>query len=620
MESAGIIEAAYGLWPSPLTSDQIASGSIAFQELCTDDEKVYWTETRPNEKGRVALVSTASTDLFSDYSIRTRVHEYGGGALLVAGGVVYFCNNKDQQLYSGKPGQAPVQITHAERCRFADFVIHPNHQFLIAVCEEHNEGVENYLAKIDLKSGTLEKMAWGHDFFSSPGISPDGKRLVWVAWDHPNLPWDDTTLWMAKLEKDGTLSDVQQIAGGENESVCQPEWSATGELYFISDRSGYWNIYCWRGGKEECVHSMEADCALPGWLFRRSSYAITDNHGVIACIYSDKGIDRLALIDPHHNRFQKVDVPFTAMRNLALSGRTLYFFGASPTLPQSLIAFDLSTGQWNIVKQSMPLSIASDYISTAEQIAFPSTYGESYAFFYPPKNPKVRAKAGEKPPLIVKVHGGPTSHVQTGLNLEAQFWTTRGFAFMEVNYSGSSGYGRAYRKRLEGKWGLADVEDCVHAAQFLAKQGRVDPKRLFIKGGSAGGYTVLASLAFHQVFAGGTSYYGVSDLELLLKDTHKFEARYLDRLIGPYPEKKALYKERSPIHHVDQIRAPVLLLQGKDDPVVPPNQAEEIFAALKKKGMSVEMIIFEGEQHGFRMASTIKRCLDAELSFYLKLV
>lgn len=618
----------YGSWSSPITSDLISEGAIAFQEVACEGKQLYWTEMRPAEKGRVALLSLAPNgavrELAPSLNVVSRVHEYGGGALTVAQGVIYFVNSADQQIYIvDKDG--PVALTHEKDRRFADMVISPNGKVLYSVCEEHRSDgvVDNYLVAIPLqgaKKGKVHIIASGRDFYSSPRLSSDGSMLAWISWDNPNMPWDGTRLWTAAVKDDGALGEPIFIAGGDEESITQPQWAPDGTLYFISDRSGWWNFYSWKAGRTDALYPMEAECAVPAWLFARNNY-LQMGGGKLLFSYFDGENDRLALLYPKEKRIEKIDLPFTVIRNLCGGSQGVLFLGASPTQPSSIVQLDPASMKWTIVKQSFSINFDPSYISKPKLITYPSSEGRpTYAFYYPPTNPKYQAPEGELPPLLVKSHGGPTAHTQNGLSLDTQFWTSRGIAVVDVNYGGSTGYGRAYRKRLEGMWGVVDVEDCVNAAKYLAGQDKADPKRLAIRGGSAGGYTTLCALTFYKVFACGTSYYGVSDLELLVKDTHKFEARYLDRLVAPYPSGIEVYKQRSPIDHVQNITCPVLLLQGKDDPVVPPNQTEEIFEALKKRGVPVAMILFDSEKHGFKIAANIKRALDAELYFYSQIL
>ncbi|MGE5196481.1 MAG: S9 family peptidase [Anaerolineae bacterium] len=625
-----VIEAPYGSWQSALTADMIVQASVGFQELLCDKKGLYWTESRPSEQGRVALIyrpfNGTPVDLAPSMSVRTRVHEYGGGSFKVFDEKVYAVHAKDQQLYFIQVGQEPKQLTFDPTRRYADFDIAPDGQALVCVSEKHcsDGSVLNELFWIPLNSSDKpHAVVSSHDFYSSPRFSPDGNSLVWIAWNHPHMPWDHTELFVGAIAKDGVIQSQKCIGGQEEESICLPQWSPDGNLYFISDRSGFWNLYRLEEGRTAPLCPMDVDFSLPPWTLGKSSYAFIQHESEwkIFATFCDKGIDRAALLDLSTGVLTSLALPFNVIKHLCVQGSKMFFFAASAATPTALVEFDIESEKVRTIKESCSILIDPALISPPELIVFPSReHQDTYAFYYPPRNPRFRAPQAEKPPLIVKAHGGPTAHATAGLNLETQYWTSRGFAVVDVNYGGSSGFGRSYRKRLSGAWGIRDVEDCIDAALYLAHQGLCDKQRLVIKGGSAGGYTVLCALTFHRVFACGVSYYGVSDLEALVKDTHKFEAKYLDGLIAPFPEGKAVYEQRSPIHHVDKLDSPLLLLQGKQDPVVPPSQAEMIFDALKRKGAPVSLLLFDKEQHGFRIAANIKRAIEAELYFYSKIL
>lgn len=606
--------ASFGSWDSPLTSDLVVEKSIRFHDIAADEEALYWTELHPDEKGRVALVKWVEgkeTFLAKDRSMRTRVHEYGGGAFSLKEGKVIFSNDEDGQLYL--LGEKPEKLTDAPNARFADG------DGTIWVCETHRgEVVENSLVRIE--EGNIHEIASGHDFYSNPRLSPDGKQLAFITWDFPNMQWDSSILWLADVEAGGTLTNIRQIAGGEEESVCQVQWSKEGILHYVSDATGFWNLYRLKKEKKENLCEMKAEFGIPGWVFGSPCYSFLPG-GKIACMVAIKGVDSLQILDPETETLHDPKLPFTLVQQVVTHQGKVYFIGGSPKAPLSLISFDPKTESYEVIKQSSTVPLSEEWVSEGEIIEYPSIAGKKgYGFYYPPKNPNFRGPAGEKPPLIVSVHGGPTARSYNFFRLGVQFWTTRGFGFLDVNYGGSTGYGREYFKRLEGNWGILDVADCISAAKALVDKGLADPERLLIRGGSAGGYTVLAALTFEDVFAAGTSYYGVSDLELLYEDTHKFEAEYTDILVGKYPDEIDLIRERSPINHVEKISTPILLLQGDEDKVVPPNQAFTIYEALKKKGTPVGMLLFEGEGHGFRSAENIKLSLDAELYFYSEIL
>lgn len=615
----------YGSWKSPITSELIVSEIIGLAAIALDGDDIYWLELRPKEGGRSCLVRRTPDGKVADvtptgFNVRTRAHEYGGGSFLIAGGTVYFSNYSDQRLYRQPVGGEPQPLTPAGDWRYADALLDRRQNRLICVREDHTttrpEPV-NTLVSINLEGDSdVRVLAGGEDFYASPRLSPDGSRLCWLSWNHPNMPWDSTELWVGEINSDGSLGETHLIAGGANESIFQPEWSPDGVLYFVSDRSGWWNLYRWNGAEVEPLCEMPAEFGRPQWVFGMDTYTFASSDRLI-CTYTQQGIWHLASLDTQTKQLQPISTPYTEISSLHVKGDRLLFLGASPTAPSSIVEVDLTSGQVEVLRRSSELAIDPGYISVPQAIEFPTENGQTaYAFFYPPQNRDCKAPEGEKPPLLVKSHGGPTAATSSSLSLRTQYWTSRGFAILDVNYGGSTGYGREYRQRLNDRWGIADVDDCTNGARYLAERGLVDANRLAISGGSAGGYTTLCALTFRDVFKAGASYYGVSDLEALASDTHKFESRYLDGLIGAYPERKDLYIERSPIHFTDRLSCPAIFFQGLEDKVVPPNQAEVMVAALKAKKLPVAYVPFEGEQHGFRRAENIKRALDGEFYFY----
>jgi dipeptidyl aminopeptidase/acylaminoacyl peptidase len=617
----------YGAWTSPITSDLLVAGTIAISEPWIDGDDIYWLEGRPEEKGRVALVrhrAGATEDVNPPpFNLRTRVHEYGGGAYLVADGDAYGANFADQRWYRYSPGQTPEPITPARELRYADGAFDRKRGLIYAVREDHTGAGEAVNTIVALRAaGDCEAggrvIASGFDFFSNPRISADGGRLCWLAWNHPNMPWDGCELWVADLDEAGAPHNARAVAGGASESIVQPEWAPDGGLIFVSDRSDWWNLYRWNGGAIEALLPMAAEFALPAWVFRNASHAVLPT-GHVLCAYSERGSGRLAILDPAAGAMRPLETRYADFSGLRAGDGFAVFIGAGPTAPPEVVRLDLATGRTETLKRSTSIAVDSAYLSEPRAIEFP-TSGElsAHGFFYPPHNPDCVAAAGEKPPLIVISHGGPTSASSPRLDLRIQYWTSRGFGVLDVNYGGSTGYGRAYRERLKDNWGVVDVDDCVNGAKYLVAQGEADGARLIIRGGSAGGYTTLAALAFRDVFKVGASYFGVSDLEALAKDTHKFESRYLDGLVGPYPARRDRYLERSPIHFVDRLNCPLILFQGLEDRVVPPNQSQMMFDAVRKKGLPVAYVAYEGEQHGFRQAKNIKHALDAELYFYTR--
>ena len=616
----------YGSWKSPITSDLIVAGSIGLGQIKLDRSDIYWSESRPAEGGR-SVIMQRSLDGTTErtpppFNARTRVHEYGGGSFLVADGVGYFSNFGDQRLYRQSANATPVPLTSAESLRYADATLDPFHDRLICIREDHrvaDKEAVNTIVAVPLSEPEAEQtiLASGHDFYASPSLSPDGTWLSWISWNHPNMPWDGTDLWVAQIQPDGSLSNPQHIAGGTDESIFQPEWSPDGVLYFISDRTGWWNFYRWHPqGTVESVFTLDAEFGLPQWVFGMSTYGFADRDRIL-CTYTQNGISHLATLDLTSRELASISCPYTSIAGLQVTHNQAAFVGGSATEPSAIVRFDLASQTFEVLQRASELAIDPSYLSAPDAIEFPTENGlTAHALYYAPKNRDYTAPTEERPPLLVKSHGGPTASTSASLSLGIQYWTSRGFAVLDVNYGGSTGYGRAYRQRLNGQWGIVDVDDCVNGANYLAKQGNVDGDRLVIAGGSAGGYTTLCALTFHNTFKAGASYYGVSDLKALAEDTHKFESRYLDSLIGAYPEQKDLYDARSPITAVDRLACPVIFFQGDEDKIVPPNQAEMMVKALRDKGIPVAYVLFEGEQHGFRKAENIKRALDGEFYFY----
>ncbi|MBE9029487.1 S9 family peptidase [filamentous cyanobacterium LEGE 11480] len=614
--------ARYGEWKSPISSDLIVAGTVGLGQICLDTDRVYWSESRPTEAGRNVIVSWQPNGTTQEinpapFNARTRVHEYGGGAFQVQNGTVYFSNFADQQIYQAQTDSAPTALTAPGKLRYTNVCFDAPRDRLIAIREDHSNDAQeavNTLVSIDL-SGQQTVLAAGHDFFASPSLNADASKIAWLTWDHPNMPWDGTEVWAADIQADGSLSQITKVAGGPEESVFQPQWGPDGQLYFVSDRTDWWNLYRWDGQAIEAICPKPAEFGLPQWVFDMSTYGFADAHTLLCTYTEDTG--KLATIDLKTLKLTEVAIPYTSISGLQVSNGIAAFVGGSALQPSAIVRLDLATGKTQELRRATDLTIDPGYMSKPRVVEFPTENGlTAYGLYYAPNNKDFAAPDDERPPLLVKSHGGPTASASGDFNLKIQYWTSRGFGFLDVDYGGSTGYGRAYRQRLNGNWGIVDVQDCVNGAKYLVNQDEVDGDRLVIAGGSAGGYTTLCALTFYDVFKAGASYYGVSDLEVLATDTHKFESRYMDSMIGPYPEQKQIYFDRSPINFVDQLSCPAIFFQGDEDKVVPPNQAEMMVDMLNKKGLPVAYVLYEGEQHGFRKAENIKRTLDGEFYFY----
>ena len=629
--------ASYGSWKSPVTSDMIVRESVQIEQIVVDGAAIYWSERHAQEAGRTVILCRTTdgrvmtiTPPFIDqkkpyYNVRTRVHEYGGGAFTVAGGAVYFSNFLDQRLYRQESGQDPVPVTAETQMFYADGVIDGSGKRIYCVREDHSEKGEaaNTLICLNLANGSAAIIASGNDFYSSPRLNNDGRKLAWTTWNHPYMPWDQTGLWVAKVNKDGSLSGAKKIAGAAGESIAQPQWSPDGMLYYISDRNGWWNIYRWDGTNAKPLIQMEAEFAGPQWVFGLSSYTFVSPEQIF-CTYFKGGVWHLSSLDTATGEMKKIDTPYTDIENLRTIPGAVVFSGGSPTRPTEIVKLDTTSYQCEVLYTPSKIPVDEDYISVPEQIEYPTEDSRTaYGIFYAPKNKDYAAPDKEKPPLLVITHGGPTAAAFTAFNINIQYWTSRGFAVFDVNYGGSTGYGRAYRERLKRKWGITDVDDVVNGALYLVQQNRVDGNKLAIRGGSAGGYTTLACLAFRSgVFKAGASYYGVSELGKLTAFTHKFESRYLEGLIGPYKppiDAGDPYYDRSPIYFTDRITAPLIIFQGDEDKIVPPEQSRMMAEALAKKGLPHAYIEFKGESHGFRKAENVIRSLEAEFYFYSKI-
>jgi len=620
------IKQTYGSWPSSIQAKQLISGQINPSQLQAHGDSIYWLEPRPEQKGRSVLVrytrhsAKIEKDILpSDKSVRSRVHEYGGSSFKVCDRGIIFVNQANQQLYIMMNDGTCRSITKLNDCRFVDIQTTSNNLFLVCVCEQHLETEKepiNTLVSINIDTGKLNTLAQGEDFYASPAINHD-QQLCWISWSHPDMPWDNTRLWIADISEDGTLNNTQCLRDTPNESIFQPLWSPDGDLYFVSDINGWWNIYNINNTRSPII-DMPAEFGLPQWIFGMSTYDFIDNN-TISCSYIENGLGKLATINIANKTLSTIDTKLDSFDQIKTTDNTIWFVGSNTEKFPAIYSYDCINRELSAIDTEDRWQPESITISHAEAIHFDTSDSQqAHAFFYPPVNPGYSGTDKELPPLIVISHGGPTAFSDNSLSLKIQFWTSRGFAVCDVNYRGSTGYGRPYRDALKGRWGIADVDDCIFAARYLVTQNKVAKDKLIIRGSSAGGYSVLCALTYHNDFKAGASYYGISDLSVLAEDTHKFEARYLDRLVGPWPEAKQIYTDRSPINAVDQLNCPVIFFQGLQDKVVPPNQAENMVEALKQKGLPVAHVTYAEEQHGFRQAETIKHSLQTELEFYGK--
>lgn len=622
----------YGTWKSPITPEMLAEGVTSTINMLIDNDNTYWCESRPANKGRYTIVKRDISGNVQDitppdFNTRTFVHEYGGAAFTVSNGLIYASNAADHKIYSIMPGKAPVPLTKGQisveynghrlwkGTRFAD--MHVTSCGIIAVGETHEPGkpVENCLALINKNTGDFKKIATGYDFYSSAALNADHSKIAWISWNHPEMPWSHSELWVADFNEHGELIHPKRIAGDIPESIFLPQWSPDNILYFVTDRDkGWWNLHRYSNGRIENVCPMEAEAGEPLWIFQKSTYAFLGKQ--IVFTYNLEGRNYLGVLNPETKTWKNIERDCSSIQQVRSGNGFVQYLESYPMKEEALIQIDDAPGFPTKVLYTKPPLIDEGYISTGQHITFPSGGRKAHAFFYPPKNKDYAAPPKEKPPLVVMIHGGPTAQMKGSFALFKQYWTSQGFAILDVNYGGSTGYGRDYRNSLNRNWGIVDVEDCVNGAKFLVEQGLVDKDKLVIRGGSAGGYTTLAALAFQNTFKAGASYYGVADITALAQETHKFESRYMDSLVGKYPEEKEIWDARSPINSVNNIKCPLILFQGEDDPIVPQNQSIMIYEALKKRNIPVEIHIYPGEEHGFRQAANIIHSVSREADFY----
>ena len=618
--------AGYGSWSSPITPDLLLKRVVHMrnQMLRWDGGDLYWSELRPDEGGRIVVCKRGVDGAIADvtpegFNARSRVHEYGGGHYAVNNGTVFFTNYADQRLYRQDAGSAPRAITPDADIRHADMHVDAPRGRVIAVREDHTTGAReavNSIVAIDVDGrDDAVTLASGNDFYSSPKLSPDGRRLAWQTWNHPHMPWDSSEIWVGELDGDGRVTSMRKVAGGTDESVLQPEWSPSGELYFVSDRSDWWNLYRARGEGDEPVARRAAEFGAPQWVFGQRLYDFNGANEIV-CVFREPAGAKLGRLDLDTGAIQHVELLYTGLHNVQVAHGKAAMYASSATHAERVLVVDLETLAQEVVKTANPAHIDSGFFSVGRHIEFATERGRTaHAFYYPPRNQSFEAPAGEKPPLIVHAHGGPTGSAGPAYPFEFQYWTSRGLAYVDVDYGGSAGYGRAYRQRLKGQWGVVDVDDCINAARHLVEEGLVDPERVSITGGSAGGFTVLLSLTKHDFYNAGASHYGIGNLEMFDDTTHKFESRYDEWLVGPYPQRREVYHDRSAINFAGSLSCPVLLLQGLEDKIVPPSQAETFVAACKERKLPYAYIAFQGEQHGWRRAPTIRRAMEAELYF-----
>ncbi len=609
-----------GSWTSGLDAEMVAAASVRLAEPLRRGHRTWWLEGRPSEGGRSVLVcridGEPGRDLVPDpFSVRSRIHEYGGGAWTVDGERAWFVNNSDQSVYVVEPAGIR-RICGFPDTSFADLHRDTQRDRLIAVAEHSAAGGEPTASLVAISDdGDCRELVSGADFYASPAISPDGRALAWLEWDHPNMPWDGTWLWLAEFDSGGGLAPGKYLAGSRDESVFQPTWSPDGDLYFVSDAREWWNLWRRAGAGVEQVTDFEGEMGLPQWVFGQRTYAFASTGRAVAAVTA-RGFWQLHSVELAGGFASPLETGLTSIEHVSADAESVVVLGASSTRPPRILRIGPDGAEELARAGDDVLEAGSVSVPTAVRFAT-SDGGTAHGLYYPPVNPAFRAMTGELPPLLVKCHGGPTGATNPGLDLKIQFWTSRGFAVLDVNYRGSTGYGRSYRRSLYGRWGLADVEDCVAGANHICELGLADPDRLLISGGSAGGFTVLCALAFADIFVAGASYYGIGDLESLFATTHKFESRYDHHLLGSDP---AAVRDRSPLWHADRVTCPVIFFQGALDKVVPPDQSRAMHEALAGRGLATAYVEFPDEAHGFRRSASIVRALNAELAFYARVL
>ena len=625
---ANQVVAPYGSWKSPIGIELVARSPSGWMgQLYADEGKLYALLNFTEQGGRGAIAQIfddgrSEEITASSHYASTRVYEYGGACYVVKNGAVYFSNVPDDRLYRQHPGQEPEPITAKGPMRYADLIMDERRNRVICIREDHSPEGEplHTIAAVNLDGDEYGTVLFDQaDMVAFPSLSDDGSKLSWVGWNHPHMPFFASSLWAADVQEDGSLTNVQEVIAGQEESITDPRWSPDGTLYFCSDRNNWWNLHRWVDGRIENVCPAEAELGNPYWNVGLRMYRFLSPTRVVGA-QNKMGRWEVVLIDTETGQYEVLPTPFTFIIRLELVGEDLYLVAASQSMPRTLVKLNLNSGEYDVINRSVQYPIDEAYISGGEHIAFPTENGlEAYGYYHPPKNPDYDAPAGELPPLMVNAHGGPTGSHKNALDMAVQFYTSRGFAVFDLNYGGSAGYGREFRKRLNGQWGVVDVQDAVNCARYLVEQGLADPERTIIRGGSAGGFTTFATLAFTDYFKAGSSLFGISDVEVFHKETHKFESRYCDTLVGPYPECRELYHERSAMSKVDQMNVPLIIFQGSEDKVVPPNQSQFVANALQERNVPVVYFEFEGEGHGFRKFENIVTLGQAELAFFGKI-
>lgn len=638
----------YGAWPAPISAADLAAGGLGLAEVRAYGTETYWLETRPEESGQTFLMRqgpvgppaqvgpTAADGRTLPLSVRTRVNEYGGGSYAITPDGVVLSADEDDRLYylhrCAHGWSTAEPLVPADGRRYADLEVDHSRGVVYAVAEDHGArdtfrtDPSTALVSVPLDGtgvrdpGAIASLVADHDFVAAPRLSTDGALLAWISWSHPNMPWDASVLTIATIADGGSrLLHDRQIAGGAGVSVAEPVWTPSGDLVHVDDHTGWWNLYRteWDDGilRTRHLHPAEADFTSPQWSLGNRRLCVLDQEHLMSS-FTTAGRQRLAAVHVGNGGLEIWDGQWRPEGSVAATGDRVAFIGRTDFDPAAVVELDLAGGTVRVLRSSTGTGLSRADTAVAEEVSWPSDAGFAHGFYYPPTNSAVSPPDEERPPLLVLSHGGPTANVTPGFDPGIQFWTSRGFAILDVNYSGSSGYGRRYRERLVGNWGVLDVADCAAGARYLADRGLVDGDRMAVRGGSAGGFTTLAALTFTGAFSAGASYYGIGDLEALAGQTHKFESRYLDRLIGPYPQQRQRYRDRSPIHHLDQLDAPMIIFQGEQDRVVPPAQATEMARALRQCGHEVQVHMFANEGHGFRQAATTEAALTAELNFY----